>query len=218
MIYEVTKAYMEPHRKHHGLAHPLYMLKLLQQWGWGMAEDLCEAIWFHDFVYNVKAAHGENEKASAEIWTLYARRYDDDRDVSNLDELEEAIDVYRKQPTYGAIIDTAGHIPRSPLSEKLSDLDMAILGANEDIYTRYVMNTFLEYIPGETLQKEGFMHHPHRYDLGCLECKNDAWAKGRSAWIDRTLKQVNIFWTPDGKKLEEQAIRNLTNERKLYGG
>ena len=67
MLEDLTKRYMEPHRKYHTLDHILKMFQVAKYMRKKLTPEMYWAIWFHDAVYNVKADPGFNEAESAEL-------------------------------------------------------------------------------------------------------------------------------------------------------
>jgi len=64
---ELTKAYMEPHRKYHNLSHIMRMFEVAKEKGIDLSAEQISAIWYHDAIYEISAASGENENRSADL-------------------------------------------------------------------------------------------------------------------------------------------------------
>jgi predicted metal-dependent HD superfamily phosphohydrolase len=128
---ELIARYREPHRRYHTLEHIGEVLGVLARLGAGEAVEL--AAWFHDAVYDPRAAAGASEQKSAALARdrLAALGAPDElvREVARLVEL------------------TAGHEPNADDADgrALADADLAILGAPADRYERYRADVRAEY-------------------------------------------------------------------------
>jgi predicted metal-dependent HD superfamily phosphohydrolase len=129
--------YREPHRAYHTLTHVLRVLRSVDELlavvsvADGGAVRL--AAWYHDAVYDPRAAAGVNEAASASL----ARR--------DLDTLGQA--AGRVAGVERLVMVTASHRPveSAPDEAVLCDADLAVLGADPPTYTAYVNGVRTEY-------------------------------------------------------------------------
>jgi predicted metal-dependent HD superfamily phosphohydrolase len=128
---ELIARYCEPHRRYHTLEHVGEVLDVVARLGAGEAVEL--AAWFHDVVYDPRAAAGASEQASAAL----AR--DRLATLGAPDDL--ALEVARLVEL------TAGHEPAADdaAGRALADADLAILGAPAERYERYRAAVRAEY-------------------------------------------------------------------------
>ena len=194
MLPDLIRAYQETHRKYHTLDHIFYMINKAWSWHWEITDELCYAIWYHDYIYKIGAQN--NEAESARLF---------EADVMKCGGLGELVDHEKVKQ---AIISTRDHIPMealflgvSPcqcvgLEAILIDLDLAILAEHQVSYERYVSGVRQEY---------------HLFS-------DEQWVEGRSKWIKSMLKRDQIFYTEDGyKNCEKKSRDNLYAELKVYG-
>jgi predicted metal-dependent HD superfamily phosphohydrolase len=122
---ELTVRYNSPDRHYHTLEHIEAMLELLPQ------AALALAVWFHDAVYDTRAA--DNEERSAALG----------------DEMLQPLYVPPEiqAETRRLILLTKRHDTREDDADgrRLLDADLAILGAAEDEYDRYAKAIRQEY-------------------------------------------------------------------------
>jgi predicted metal-dependent HD superfamily phosphohydrolase len=123
----------EPHRRYHGVAHVLNVLRALDTIApsWDV-DDLVAvrlAAWFHDAVYDPRRA--DNEECSA----LLAARVLTDLGVPD-----------ERVATVGRLVrSTAGHLGEATDEAMLADADLAVLGAEPAVYQAYVVGVRAEY-------------------------------------------------------------------------
>lgn len=137
LMQKLVNAYREPHRHYHTLQH----LEECLQWFEGhrnLAEESAEvevALWFHDAIYNVRAH--DNETKSAD-WARQAL-------------LDAEVDCARVARIGQLIIATCHTVaPESNDQALLVDIDLAILGAQENRFIEYEQQIRKEYawVPG----------------------------------------------------------------------
>lgn len=182
----VAPHYQEPHRFYHTLVHIDEMLsnaiKYFPEDPLSLAELL--AIYYHDAVYVPSAARGENEANSAKLMRIHSSMLFDLLGQSFL--YETVLDIAST-----IILDTANHHLAKDVSQRVIDLDLAVLGADESRYNEYVAGTRKEY--GEFSDAE--------------------WKFGRSKFIQSMLSVDRIFFTEQiHLALEDKARANLKNE------
>lgn len=121
---QLVRAWSEPHRHYHGLAH---LIDCLAEFDGerDVAERAAEvelALWFHDAVYDPRSQ--DNEQRSAD-WAVRA--------------LDEAgIDPATQARVRDAILGTAGHRdPVGPDQALLFDIDLSILGRDPAAFDAY---------------------------------------------------------------------------------
>lgn len=127
----LARAYAEPHRHYHNLAHVAHILDVLKELP-ALEPCLLElAAWFHDVVYDPRA--NDNEERSAAV----AREA--------LRELNLPAD--QGERVGQLILLTKGHAPPADDADAqlLLDADLAILGASPEAYDRYAEAIRREY-------------------------------------------------------------------------
>ena len=130
--------YNEPQRKYHNLEHLKDCIENFEQVSHfaKYPEEIELALWFHDAVYNVKSLkHGDNEKKSAE----WAKKVALSQNVSN----EIADRIYN-------LIMATGHnehkeMPPTQDEMLMIDIDLAILGADQERFDKYEKQIREEY-------------------------------------------------------------------------
>jgi predicted metal-dependent HD superfamily phosphohydrolase len=123
----------EPHRRYHGVAHVLAVLRAIDTIAptWKV-DDLVAvrlAAWFHDAVYDPRRT--DNEECSA----LLAERV--------LAEL--GVPEIRLAAVGRLVRSTAGHVGEDADEAMLADADLAVLGAEPAVYQAYVVGVRAEY-------------------------------------------------------------------------
>ena len=172
---ELERAYCSPDRHYHNVQHIRHCLELFEQ----VREQFKDpgavefAVWFHDCIYD--PTRSDNEQRSAD-WAADALR---DCAAS-----QEQINRVR------ALILTTKHTiePTDPDARLLIDIDLAILGSDENQFDAYERAIRLEYA-----------HVP-----------DEAFAKGRSQILEKFLARPRIYLTDYFRdKFETQAQRNI---------
>jgi len=131
---DLLDRWSQPHRHYHNLDHLAAVLAVVDRYAHlAAAPDAVRlAAWFHDAVYDPRAA--DNEERSAEL----AERHLGDPEVARLVRL------------------TAGHevAPGDTNGALLADADLAILAAEPAAYDRYVAAVRREYghVPGDAFR------------------------------------------------------------------
>jgi predicted metal-dependent HD superfamily phosphohydrolase len=176
----LRKHYSEPHRAYHNLSHILALLRhadaehaqIVQP------ETVELAIWFHDVIYDTRAR--DNEERSA-IWACDALHA-----MGAGTELSAAVATCIRA-TQGHEASTSA-LPDLPL---FLDIDLAILGAPEDVYDHYSRAIRAEYgWVGET-----------------------AYKAGRGEVLKRFLARPALFHIPSiANRLEGRARHNIARE------
>lgn len=170
----LLRHYGEPHRAYHNLAHVMALLRLAdsERPRINRPEIVELAIWFHDVVYNTR--EHDNERRSAR-YAMQAMRLD--REL--IPAVEQCILATERHEAI------APEVPDLPL---FLDIDLAILGAPEEMYHRYAQLIRLEYdwVPEQ------------------------AYRQGRAAVLRRFLGRPALYFTPSMvARFEASARRNI---------
>ena len=127
--------YREPHRRYHGVTHVLRVLRTVDELlAAGAVADpgsVRLAAWYHDAIYDPRAASGANEAASAAL----ARR-----DLATLGQPPERADVVER-----LVLVTVAHTPSSADEAVLCDADLAVFAAEPATYAAYATGVRAEY-------------------------------------------------------------------------
>jgi predicted metal-dependent HD superfamily phosphohydrolase len=127
--------YREPQRHYHGVAHVLRVLRTLDEvLATTEVPDTAAvrfAAWYHDAIYDPRAAAGTNEAASAGL-------------------AERELAVLEQPPTRVAavarlVLATATHEPAAGDEAVLCDADLAVLAADPAAYGAYATGVRAEY-------------------------------------------------------------------------
>lgn len=175
----VKESYSEQHRFCHNLSHIKMLFNLLESsHGWIQNPTVVRfSIWFHDVVYDPNK--NNNEEESARLAS---------RGLSELHVDTSTIEIVRNM-----ILATKGHGGRdlSGDTKLFLDLDLAILGATEDLYRQYSQAIRAEY---------AWVPEP-------------AYREGRTKVLRSFLSRERIYATDEMKnKYEEQARKNMQTE------
>jgi predicted metal-dependent HD superfamily phosphohydrolase len=173
---KLRAAYAERHRHYHCAEHIAHCLAELD----AVRELACEpdevelALWFHDAVYATRAK--DNEAKSAE----WAARFLADN----------AVDAGRIRRVHELIMATThGAAPDDADAQLLTDIDLAILGADRETFRRFEDNVRREYwwVPGPLFRQK------------------------RAAILQSFLSRKSVYATARfQERLESAARRNLT--------
>lgn len=193
-IEEIKAKYSEPHRFYHTWDHIEYMFQIAKENGVEVTEEspLWYGILYHDIVYDPKANKGENENNSwyyfwfklNEIYNLN-QIYPEDHIYFHREYVEELILITRTHDIdfFEGNIFTADYVAL----KNMVDLDLASLGKPWEEYL----------IDRANIRKEYSHLSDKEFDAGRLE------------WIESMLCRKTIYYTDWGKKLEDQARKNL---------
>ena len=132
---DLVVRYGEPHRAYHDASHLTEVLTAVELLA-DHADDLpvvVAAAWWHDAVYDVRAAPGRNEADSAELAERVLGGW--------------SVDPARVARVGALVRMTATHDPGpgDHDGELLSDADLAVLAADPERYARYVADVRREY-------------------------------------------------------------------------
>jgi pantetheine-phosphate adenylyltransferase len=172
---KLLSLYGEPHRRYHNFVHIAHSLKELDEVKSLLKnpEQLEFSIWYHDAIYNTKEK--DNEEKSAELAKIELNKIGLKqkfiRGVENLI-------LKTKHQT----------IPKEPLEKYIIDIDLSILGKQQDVFDEYERNIRMEY----------------------SQYPEEMFRKGRKGVLEGFLKREPIYSTDIFRqKYEEQAKRNL---------
>lgn len=202
MIYELTKAYQEPHRFYHTLEHINYMLCLCRKLGWELTKDLCYAIWFHDAIYIPGDQYNEMKSTLLLDHFLFGKPDHHTKLLTDDDRLFEEVKH--------AILSTKDHIPRNELATKLIDLDLAILAEDSTLSAESFPDFMTTY---HQMGEWPYMTYLKQVRREFHAATDEQWADGRSKWI-RSMLRKEIFCIIKDK--EVPARYNLEGELKTY--
>jgi predicted metal-dependent HD superfamily phosphohydrolase len=155
---DLLRRYGEPHRHYHNLSHLTQVLTMIDAWvHQAPAADLVRlAAWFHDAVYDPRAA--DNEERSADLAGTWLAP--SGLDTPRVESVQQLIQCTK---THQAGDDANAQV--------LLDADLSILGAAADDYDRYAAAIRQEYawVPepdyrtGRRQVLERFLNRPHIY-------------------------------------------------------
>ena len=128
VFHDVAARYREPHRRYHTFEH---VLDVADRCRGSAAVEL--AAWFHDVVYDPRAAAGVNERASATLAAERLRRLGAPADI-----VDEVVRLVELTASHQAADDDAP-------AQQLIAADLAILSAPPDDYDRYAASVREEY-------------------------------------------------------------------------
>ncbi len=139
---QLWSLYTSPDRHYHNLTHIHECLKLLELISTPYPEAIELAIWFHDAVYNTRAA--DNEQQSANLATAIIQQASLSTEFAT--KVHQLILATSHQ--HQAIDDHD--------TQLLIDIDLAILGSNPDTFEVYESNIRQEYawVPLATFQQK----------------------------------------------------------------
>ena len=113
LLLELTRRYLEPHRRYHALPHIAQMLERGRDLA--LTDEQVMAVWFHDAVYDPRSQTNEEDSAALAKELLGAAGWPRPRVA-----LVERI-----------VLDTKRHEPSVPEAAIVIDLDLASLAAPE---------------------------------------------------------------------------------------
>ncbi|MFC3152261.1 N-methyl-D-aspartate receptor NMDAR2C subunit [Litoribrevibacter euphylliae] len=125
-------AYSEKHRRYHDLSHLAAVLESLDQVEELTSQkDLIElALWFHDAIYKTKSSGNEAKSAQ------WARTF--------LTENEANEETINKVVEF-IMATEHNYVPVDEDQKLIVDIDLAILGRSEEVYTKYQQDVRQEY-------------------------------------------------------------------------
>lgn len=176
---DLLSRWSESHRHYHTRDHLVAVLSVVDRYADRAADPdaVRLAAWFHDAVYDPRRL--DNEEASA----LLAEAVLPDLNVA-MERVSEVARLVRL---------TASHdpVPSDHNGGLLTDADLSVLAADEEVYRAYTVAVRREYA-----------HIP-----------DAAFAAGRAAVLQNLLSLPNLFHTPVLKEhWEARARHNLTSE------
>lgn len=124
LLIDLTRRYLEPHRRYHTLTHIAHMLQgatqAAQSLGAPLSDEQIAAIWFHDAIYDPKACDNEEQSASLAVKLLSGAGWS-----------AEGIETVRR-----IVLDTKHHEPSLEASKPVIDADLQTLALPWDEYLR----------------------------------------------------------------------------------
>lgn len=173
----VTEQYEGPNRYYHNVRHIEHLMSQIK--ALSISEDdkaiLIQVAVFHDVIY--KAGRNDNESKSAEFAAYW---------LSKLN-----MGVVETQVICDIISATNTHESSDFLTQLFLDMDLSILGVNEDAYQEYTLRIRKEHI----------------------RIPNFLYSRGRKRFLKKMLDREVIFATPTYfEAFENSARKNLRNE------
>ena len=171
--------YSEKHRFYHNLGHIKFLLALFEQFEDGIEDKTAVffSIWFHDAIYDPQSKNNEKQSAKLaceELKKLALPEYE----ISKIEKIILATEKHSAEN-----IDADGKL--------FLDFDLAILGAEDEIYDEYKNAIRSEYyfVPGEIYRRE------------------------RKRILQNFLKRDFIYFTKTMReRFEDKAHRNIERE------
>lgn len=176
---QLTEMYSAKGRIYHNLRHIYFLLDLLENFGDCVNNKLIVffSIWFHDAIYDPQAK--DNEKRSAELAINCLK--DSTLPEKKISKIKKLILATEKHSAEN--LDSDGRI--------FLDFDLAILGAENEIYDEYA----------KAIRKE--------YDF----VSEEDYKIGRGRVLQNFLKRETIYFTDVMReKFEEKARQNIERE------
>jgi predicted metal-dependent HD superfamily phosphohydrolase len=179
-IFQIlVEKYSEKHRAYHNLSHINYLLKEAKKIEFEDFEAVFLATWFHDAIYEPKRSDNEIESAKMAVKILSKLSLPDNK-IIKIEQIILATQTHSAEN-----LDDDGKI--------FLDLDLSILGANEEIYQNY----------SRAIRRE-YAHVP-----------NFLFRRGRKQILENFLKRETIYFTENlRERFEKPARLNLSNEIK----
>ena len=169
LLLDLTHRYQEPQRHYHTLEHVAAMLHQGRQFP--LDDEQVMAIWFHDAVYDPTS--DQNEQKSARLASKWLAK--------------SGWEVDAIERVGRMVLDTRAHMPSTPQSEAVLDLDLMSLAVSWPAFERNTAAIRAEY-----------SHVP-----------DDDFSAGRRQFFTSMLERDRLFFTPWGMTLEEAARKNL---------
>lgn len=188
----IVRRYSEPHRGYHTMNHILHCLEVLDECKpafsnifysdvWNQIE---EAIWYHDVVYDPRADAGENERESALLFENSSR-----------------MGLNDKRATKELILATAKHFdyafnPSNPVMQVLLDIDLSSFAATPEeqvklsagIRKEYSFVPIAAYKKGRTDLLKSLLEKPSIYRTDYFRGKYEKLAREN---IAREIDELN---------------------------
>ncbi len=177
-LEQILAFYDEPHRRYHNRVHLREMLDTAIGMDMALMPAQSLAVIFHDAIYVPGAARGVNEAMSAQLMRVYG----------------SGVEAQTLELAYRIVIDTADHLPRSPESRLVLDLDLMRLAVSDSEFERYSRQVFDEQRPLITINDD-----------------ERAWAffkRRRISFFERLLERPEIFCLPVFRLRYEQVTRD----------
>lgn len=173
----VTEHYANPNRHYHNLNHIENLITQIQQLSLSANDNaiLINVAVFHDVIY--KAGRKDNEHKSAEFAAYWLSKL-------NMGPIESLL-------ICNIIRSTNTHQSSDILTQLFLDMDLSILGENEENYQEYTVKIRKEHI----------------------QIPNFLYKIGRIQFLKQMLSREVIFATPEYfEAFEDHARKNLKNE------
>jgi predicted metal-dependent HD superfamily phosphohydrolase len=179
---ELSNRYGEPHRFYHTLMHIGACLTEFDSTPELLGNDALEfALWFHDAIYDTHAKDNEERSASL-AKAMLASGGLDARFISKVE---------------GLVLTTKhAETPNDADARLMADIDLSILGQEEDVFDRYEHQVRKEYywvpeevfVNGRSAILRSFLDRPHIYGTEHFKTKYEARARQN---IERSLAALN---------------------------
>jgi predicted metal-dependent HD superfamily phosphohydrolase len=181
LAVRLIEKYSEEHRFYHNLSHIRAMLTAAEKFKDKFADydSIQLAVWFHDAIYEPQSATNEIESAALAVRSLSQLNVS----AAKIEKVEKMILATQKHDA--ATLNADGRL--------FLDLDLGILGAQQEVYRRYAKAIRQEYsfVP-ENLYRER-----------------------RREVLSEFLQREFIYYTHELRELlEERARTNIANEIK----
>lgn len=179
-IFQILiEKYSEKHRAYHNLSHINYLLEEAKKIEFEDSNAIFLTTWFHDVIYEPKRSDNEAESAKLAVKLLNEISFPFDR-IAKIEQIILATQAHSAEN-----LDEDG--------KTFLDLDLSILGANEEIYQNYAQAIRREY--------------SHVW--------NFLYRRGRKKVLENFLRRETIYFTESLRERFEQPARlNLANEIK----
>lgn len=160
---DLCDRYSEPHRAYHTLQHLGECLAWVDRAA-GLAENPAAvelALWFHDAVYDTRRADNEARSADLAVQTIEG--------VGGVNSLQQSVRAMILATQHAAA-------PNTLDMRLVIDIDLAILGADEDRFAQYEAQIRQEYfwVPGPVFCQrraemlQGWLNRPTIFTVDCF--------------------------------------------------
>ncbi len=182
ILIELTRHYLEPHRRYHNLAHIAHMLQGAMQAAESMGQKLTDeqifAIWFHDAIYDPRASDNEEKSAELAVKLLTAEGWP-----------RERIETVRK-----IVLDTKHHEPHLEPSKAVIDADLQTLALPWEGYNKI----------GQLIRQE----YTHVSDADWKKGRSGFF----QVWLDRKQIYYTPWGAKLEKQARENLARTIAGE------